>query len=390
MKRMLVTLITISLLLAACGNTDMSGTCVDPLGCIIVGNEEPIVIAVALTLSGSNAPYGVDALRGVELAIADRGTILNHPIELVQEDELCTPEGGQAAAERLVQNPKVIGVIGATCSGATEKAAKVLSDAGMVLISPSSTAASLTSQEFHQAGFLRTIYNDQSQAQLVAEFAFEALGARTMSTIHDGSSYSDGLQAEACRLFEQRGGECLAQMKIVSGSNPRPVVRQISNLEPEVLYIPLYTDDGMNVVSEAFSVGMLDVAIIGSDGLLSSDFANKARNADGIYISGPSELDKELPFFQKYKEHYGEEPIASYAAHAYDAAMMLFNAIELSVKTTGRDIIIPRTTLRAALFATADFTGLSGTLTCSRLGDCAPPNIVIYQLDNRNFRVIYP
>lgn len=390
MKRLLVPLMITSLLLAACASTDMSGSCIDPLGCVTVGNEEPITIAVALTLSGSNAPYGVDALRGVELAIADRGTILNHPIELVQEDELCTAEGGQAAAERLVQNPKVIGVIGATCSDATEKAAKVLSDAGMVLISPSSTAASLTSQEMHQAGFLRTIYNDQSQAQLVAEFAFEALGARTMATIHDGSAYSDGLQEETCRLFEQRGGECLAQMKIVSGENPGPAVRQISFLKPEVLYVPLYTDDGMKVVSEAFSAGMMDIAIIGSDGLLSSDFANKARNADGMYVSGPSTLDIDPAFLQKYKDRYGEEPIAVFAAQAYDAAMMLFNAIEVSVKTTGRDIIIPRTTLRAALFATADFTGLSGTLTCSPLGDCAPPNIVIYQLDNRNFRVIYP
>lgn len=389
MKRLFASLMALSLLLAACASTDMSGSCIDPLGCVTVGNEEPITIAVALTLSGSNAPYGVDALRGVELAIADRGTILNHPIELVQEDELCTPEGGQAAAERLAQNPKVIGVIGATCTGATEKAAKVLSDAGMVLISPSSTAASLTSTDQHQPGFLRTIYNDQSQAQLVAEFAFEALGARTMATIHDGSSYSDGLQAEACRLFEQRGGECLAQMKIVSGANPGPVVRQISNLEPEVLYVPLYTDDGMSVVSEVFSAGKLDIAIIGSDGLLNSDFANKARNADGTYVSGPTKVN-DPSFDKKYKGRYGEEPIAAFAAQAYDAAMMLFNAIEVSVKTTGRDIIISRTTLRAALYATADFKGLSGTLTCSPLGDCAPPNIVIYQLDNRNFRVIYP
>ena len=390
MKQILVTLMAISLLLAACGSTDMSGACVDPLGCVTVGNEEPIVIAVALTLSGSNAPYGVDALRGVEMAIADRGTILNHPIELVQEDELCTPEGGQAAAERLAQNPKVVGVIGATCSGATEKAAKVLSDAGMVLISPSSTAAILTSQESHQQGFLRTIYNDESQAQLVAEFAFEALGARTMATIHDGSAYSNGLQAEACRLFEQRGGDCLAQLKIVSGAGPGPVVLQISKLSPEVLYIPLYAADGMNIMAEIFSIGMLDTSVIASDGLLSTDFAKKARNADGMYISGPTTVDLDPSFEKKYEARYGEKPIAVFATQAYDAAMMLFNAIEMSVKTTGRDIIIPRTTLRAALYATTDFKGLSGVLSCSPLGDCAPPNIVIYQLDNRNFRVIYP
>lgn len=389
MKRIFVTLLVFSLLLTACGSADTEVPCTDPLGCVTVGNGETVVIAVELTLSGPNAPYGVDALRGVEMAIADRGDILNHSIELVQEDDLCTAEGGKAAAERLAKNPKVIGVIGATCSGATETAAKVLSDAGMVLISPSSTAAALTDAAKHQAGFLRTIYNDQSQAQLVAEFAFVALGARTMATIHDGSAYSDGLQAEACRLFEQRGGTCVTQLKITSGGNPGPVVVKAATYNPDALYIPLYTTDATNIMSEVVAAGMTNTAVIGSDGLLNSDFA-KVRSADGMYISGPSTLDLDPEFIRKYQERYGEKPIAVFAAQAYDAAMLLFNSIEASVKTTGRDIIISRTALRAALYATTDYNGLSGVLTCNPLGDCAPPNIVIYQLNNRNFRVIYP
>ena len=391
MKRIFATLLVFSLFLTACGSTtNTSAPCVDPLGCVVVGNDEPIIIAVALTLSGPNAPYGVDALRGVELAIADQGQVLNHPIQLVQEDDLCTAEGGQAAAERLAQNPEVLGVIGATCSAATEKAAKVLSDAGMILISPSSTAAGLTSEEGHQQGFLRTIYNDQLQAQMVAEFAFVALGARTMATIHDGSSYSKGLQEEACTLFVQRGGKCVAQLKIVSGSDTTPVVTQISRAQPDVLYIPLYTNDALSITADMFTVGMINTAIIGSDGLLNSDFANKAKNADGMYISGPATADPDAEFVRKYQERYGEKPIAVFATQAYDAAMLLFRAIEVSAKTTGRDILFPRTTMRASLYATKDYKGLSGLLTCSPLGDCAPSNIVIYQLDVRNFRVIYP
>lgn len=390
MKKLFAIMLAVSLLLAACGSTDMSNACVDPLGCVIVGNEEPVVIAVALTLSGPNAPYGIDALRGVEMAIADRGTILNHPIELVQEDELCTPEGGQAAAERLAQNPKVIGVIGATCSGATEKAAKVLSDAGMVLISPSSTAAVLTSEATHQEGFLRTIHNDLSQAKMVVEFAFEALDARSMATIHDGSAYSNGLQQQACLSFVQRGGECVAQKQITSGENVRAVMEEIAALEPEVLYIPVYTEDAMNILKELPISGLGNTAIIGSDGLLSTDIATKAQNADGIYVSGPSTIELDESFLQKYEEAYNEKPIAVFAAQAYDAAMILFDAIEVSVKTTGRDILIGRTALRAALYATVDYQGLSGTLTCSLLGDCAPPNIVMYQLLNGEFEVIYP
>ncbi len=391
MKRIVLTVLMFSLLLVGCGSKPPTVQCIDALGCVKVGSDEPFTIAVALTLSGPDAPYGIDALRGVELAIADRGKILNHPIKLIQEDDLCSAEGGQAAAERLAGQPNVLGVIGATCSSATEKAAKVLSDAGMVLISPSSTAASLTAEAVHQAGFLRTIYNDKSQAKVVAEFAYTGLGARTMATIHDGTPYSEELQDEACKTFVQLGGRCVKQAQITSGAPVDDTLKAITDAQPEVLYYPLYTTDGIAVTNLASKAGMTNVALISSDGLLSSDFVDQTQpDSEGMYISGPSVLKIDSSFYKKYQERYNEKPIAVYAAQAYDAAMILFNAIEGVAKTTGRDVFIPRNSLRAALFNTKNFKGLSGTITCSPLGDCATPNIVIYQVQKKNFVPIYP
>jgi branched-chain amino acid transport system substrate-binding protein len=390
MKRVVFLVLIVSLFLTACGD-QLYGKCTDPLSCVTIGSGEPITIAVALTLSGPDAPYGIDALRGVELAIADRGKVLNHSIELIQEDDLCSAEGGQAAAEKLVKNPKILGVIGATCSSATEKAAKVLTEAGLVLISPSSTAASLTSEESHQAGFLRTIQNDKGQAKMVAEFAYQALGAHTMGTINDGSPYSDELQKEACAIFQALGGKCVAQYLLKSGTNPKGALNHILLFNPEVLYYPLYTTDGVAVTRLAAEVGLVNTALISSDGLLSTDFVTQTKGfSEGMYLSGPSVLKIDPSFYQKYEARYGEKPIAVYAAQAYDAAMMLFNAIETVGKTTGRDIYIPRLNLRAILFATKDFKGLSGTLTCSALGDCAAPNIVIYQVRGLDFDPVYP
>ena len=157
MKQFLLVVLTASLLLTACGG---AYTCMDPLGCVPVKDDGKITIAVALTLSGADAPYGIDALRGVEIAIADYGKVLNHDVELIQEDDQCSAVGGQTAATHLAANPAVIGVIGTTCSSAAVPASKILTDAGLVMISPSSTAASLTSTQSHQAGFLRTIYID--------------------------------------------------------------------------------------------------------------------------------------------------------------------------------------------------------------------------------------
>ncbi|MFO3797733.1 MAG: ABC transporter substrate-binding protein, partial [Anaerolineales bacterium] len=89
-------------------------TCTDALGCIPVKPGEPIRIGVALTLSGPDAPYGIDALRGVEIALADKGKVRGHPIEIRKEDDQCDPKAGEEAAKRLAADPTIAGVIGET------------------------------------------------------------------------------------------------------------------------------------------------------------------------------------------------------------------------------------------------------------------------------------
>jgi branched-chain amino acid transport system substrate-binding protein len=157
------------------------------------------------------------------------------------------------------------------------------------------------------------------------------------------------------------------------------------------LYYPVYTIDGVAVTRQSAEVGLVNTALISSDGLLSTDFVTQTKGfSEGMYISGPSVLKIDSSFYQKYEARYGEKPIAVYAAQAYDAAMMLFDAIENAAKTTSGSLTIPRQALRDALYATKDFKGLSGTLTCSSLGDCAAPNVVIYQVRGLYFDPIYP
>ena len=77
---------------------------------------------------------------------------------------------------------------------------------------------------------------------------------------------------------------------------------------------------------------------------------------------------------------FGTEPISIFHAHAYDAAMMIFAAIEkVAVKGPDGSLYIPRQALRDAMYATTDFAGLTGSLTCSPTGDCADPVIAVYE-----------
>ncbi len=365
--------------------------CTDPLGCVTVASGEALRIGAALTLTGPDAPYGVDALRGVEIAIADKSQILGHPIELLKEDDQCDPKAGEEAARRLAADPSIIGVIGETCSGGSIPAARILSEAGKVLISPSSTAPSLTDPKTRQPGFFRTIYNDKAQGTLTADFLFKALGIQTLVTVHDGSPYSEQLQQATCARFEELGGICLEQIQIQSGESVQSAIQRIAQLSPEAVYFPLNTTDGVALTRGLFEVGLTNIALISSDGLFSKDFIEQTMPAsNGMYLSGPDVPRYDRVFLQKYTQRYGEQPIAAYSAPAYDATMMLFAAIEKVAVKSGDTLYIPRQALREALAATKDFKGLSGVLTCTPTGDCGAPIIKIYQVRKGEFYAVYP
>jgi len=182
--------------------------CTDALGCVEIAPGDPIIIASALSISGDTADLGTDSQRGVEIAIAERGELAGHPVELQAEDDGCNAEGGQTSATKIVANPQVVGVIGTTCSGAGVPAAKIISDAGLVMISPSNTSPALTdpAQAF-APGYLRTAHNDLVQGAAVAEFAYNELGVKKAAAIHDGDPYTEGLAKAFADAFTALGGE---------------------------------------------------------------------------------------------------------------------------------------------------------------------------------------
>src|SRR5215210_3004261 len=82
------------------------------LGERTVAAGEPLHIAFWGVLTGSDSPLGIDAQRGVEVALDDRPELLGREITLTSEDGLCTPEGGNTAATRLAADTSIVGLVG--------------------------------------------------------------------------------------------------------------------------------------------------------------------------------------------------------------------------------------------------------------------------------------
>ncbi len=357
-------------------------------GCVEVGADEPITIGSLLAISGDVASLGTDSNHGIELAIdnldgkldATDGQLLGHDVALQQEDDLCAAEGGQAGGTALANDPSIVAVIGTSCSSsALGVADKILSDKGILLFSPSNTGPSLTDPAQHQPFYARTAHNDRIQGAIVAEFVFNELGIDTAATINDESPYAAGLAAAFQENFKAAGGTITATEQINSGDTDfAPLLRSIAEGKPGALYFPDFNPACALISKQAKDI-MPDAALLGSDGCLATDFFKTAgKAAEGVYASSPDltvfaggDFYKN-EFLPAYRDQFGTEPTATFHAHAYDAANILFDAIEkVAIQNDDGSLSIPRQALRDEVFATSGYQGVTGVITCDENGDCA-------------------
>ncbi len=362
----------------------------DPLGVVEIPAGEPVVIAGWGVLSGANASLGQDWINSMLIAADDRGNELKgHPIEIITEDAGCSPEGGASAAQKLASNPSLVGLIGSACSDETVGGIAALTNAGLTTISPSNTRPALTAPdrgpEF--AGYMRTAFNDASQGKAVAEFVFSELGLTKAATVHDGSAYAEALVGVFEEEFAALGGEIVASEAIQVGqTDMKPVLTSVAAAGPEAIYYPIFTAEGGFMTAQSKEVsGLESVALIGSDGMFSADMVKGAgAAANGMYLSSPDFSAFQAGYqdlLDKYMAKFGINPPQAFHAHGYDAAGILLNAIEkVSVEGEDGTLYVPKGALRDELFATKDYPGVTGPLTCTPTGDCGAQLIAVYQL----------
>jgi branched-chain amino acid transport system substrate-binding protein len=374
-------------------------------GCVEVPAGEPLTIASALSITGDTAFLGNDSNFGIQVAQEERGQVLGRDVEVLHEDAGCgDAASGQTAAEAIVANPAILGVIGTTCSRTAIPAMPVLEEAGLIMISPSNTAPGLTNPDHEQwagVNYFRTAYNDKVQGAAVAQFACDELGVETAATIHDGSPYAEQLQQVFVDDFATIcGGETLSQDAVnVGDTDFRPLLTNIAANAPDLLFFPIFSPEGPLVTNQSQEIaGLADTILFGADGLKDGAFVKAAgalAEEIGMYFSGP-DLNLgdryETEFLPAYYALSGTEtPLAPYHAHGYDAYNILMDAVEFAHVGDDEDgtSYFSKEGIRAYVAALADYDGLTGTLSCDEFGDCGSPYVSIAQLVDGVYTEVY-
>ena len=368
------------------------------LGVVEVERGEAIQIRSVYTNPGDIALLGNSAERAIVFAVEDYGPIRGYDVDLgVGLDDMCSPEGGMITGSLVIAEGNVLGVIGTNCSAAAAEAAPLITSAGMVLISPSNTAPSLTSDlagnegESHFPGYYRTAHNDLIQGESVAHFLFGE-GVSTAAVVHDGGPYTMGLASVFSHAFEERGGAITGTWEVDRKEQDLvPVLTEIAAGEPEALFFPIFFPTGGFLVEQAAEMpAFSETVFAAADGLLNDNFLALPQT-EGMYISGPdtrfgdnynqSTAQSAADLLARYQETVGSSPTGTFWGHAYDATVLLLDAISAAsfVRSGDNVLVIDRAGLREHLDNLSGFQGVTGVLSCDQFGDCGASRVVIHE-----------
>lgn len=371
--------------MAACGGEEPFQP--GPLGAVEVAAGEQIQIRSMQAVSGDFASLGLTNQRGMELAVRDYGPVMGREVNVgTVLDSLCSPDGGQAAAQQAVADPQVAGVIGTSCSSAATAASPLISESGSVMIASSNTSPALTSDlagapgSAWNKGYYRTSHNDLHQGRAVAAFVKNELGLDAAAAVHDGDTYTQGLARAFADSFLALGGEVTVIAGINKGdTDMTPVLTEVAAGRPQALFIPLFPPEGGFIAQQMAGVGGLEETVLIGSAALLVDNHMEIPETEGMYLAGPdlrfeanaNQVTGQTAtgLLEEYEAEFGEAPPGPYWGHSYDATVMLLSAIEAAAAERGGSLWIDRAAVREALDAT-DFAGITGRITCDEFGDC--------------------
>lgn len=327
------------------------------------------------SLTGSEATFGQSTHNGIMLAVEEvnaAGGIGGRLIEVKTYDTQGKTQEAGTAVTRLITDDKAVAVLGEVASSLSLAGGRVAQQYGVPMISPSSTNLRVT-----QIGDMvfRVCFIDPFQGFVGAKFAYENLGARKVAVLYDqGQAYSKGLSDDFKSAFLQFGG-AIATEQVYSGGDQdfNAQLTAIRGTSPDAIYLPGYYTDVGNIALQARKLG-LTAPLIGGDGWDSSKLAEIAGEAiEGCYYSNHYSHEEARPavqaFVRKYQERYGQVP-DGLAALGYDAAKLLFDAMGRAPSLKGAD-------LAAAIAATTNFAGVTGTISIDENRNARKPAVMV-------------
>lgn len=322
-------------------------------------------VGAVLPLTGPAAQYGEWVRNGIDVAVdqlekSNPGVKFN----VLYQDDQNAADRSITALRKLKAVDKVPVVIGAVTSGCTTAIAPIAQQDKVVLVSPSSSAPSLS-----EIGnfFFRVWSSDELASRQLAAQIIKDFNPESVALLYVNNDYGQGVNGLITKVFEEANVRIAAAEGYSPGNSDfRAHLTRIKDKEPDLILLIGYANELAYAVKQA---GELEVAttLVGQEGIESDlllEVAGKA--AEGLVYYVPqfdpeAEDDNIQSFASDYEEKYGESP-EIFAAHGYDAMMVIGKAL-IAAKDSGAESV------RDAISRTKNHSGVTGIISFDENGD---------------------
>ncbi len=381
MKKILAVLLCVLLsvgLFAGCGSKAASngGT---------AAADDVIKIGVFEPLTGGSAAGGELEVEGIKIANQMHPEVLGKKVELIIVDNKSDKAEAATAVSRLIDQG-VASIIGSWGSGYSIAAGDVIKKAEITAVGTSCTNMMVTKGN---DWYFRVCFIDPFQGKIMANYAFNKLGAKTAAIVQEVSNdYSVGLASYFKDEFIRLTGD---QNSIVEISNYNTgdtdfsgILTNIKAKNPDVIFAPGNFTESAQVVKQGKKLG-ITAPFIGGDTWETDEFI-KVGGADVegcvfstfLFDENAPLNDEASKFIAEYKKAYPDKAIAAVTALGYDSYIFTLDAIARAGSTDPKAV-------QKAMAETKGFEGITGTFDITADGDADKDIAAIKEVKDGQF-----
>lgn len=344
----------------------------------------PIGIAVAQT--SNVALLGQEQVIGAKLAetyFNDRGGVQGTPIKLVFQDTGGDEQGASNAFTTLINQDKVVAIVGPTLSQQAFSASPIADRAKVPVIAPSNTAKGIP-----QIG--KFVSRVSAPVTAVAPKAIEAVLQKnpTIKRVAVFYAQDDAFSKSETEVFQQTVKEKNLELVTVQTFQTKDTdfQTQITNalqFKPDLVIISGLAADGGNLVKQLRELDYKN-PIIGGNGLNTSNLFSVCKQfCDGIFIAQAYSPELDSPINKAFRSLYEQQKQQippQFTAQAFTAVQVIVEALRKVENPTSLPLETLREKLNAAILANSYDTPL-GKISFTPEGEIVQSQFYVAQIE---------
>jgi branched-chain amino acid transport system substrate-binding protein len=350
--------------------TALAGTLALVLGFAAPAAAE-IRIGATLSETGPASFLGDPEAKTLKMLVDEinaKGGVLGEKIELIAYDDGGDPNKARTFATRLVENDKVVAVIGGTTTGTSMAALQVFEDAEVPFIS---LAGAIEIIDPVRPYTFKTPHTDRMACAKIFE-DMKKRGFTKIGMISGSDGFGASMHKQCLQIVGDYGIEVAVDQTY--GPTDADMTPQLTNIKSTPGIQAVLNSgfgQGPAIVTRNYAQLAVGLPLYQSHGVASDGFIELAgaAAAEGVRLPGTAllvakllpESDPQRAVVTAYKESYEKatgKPVSTFGGYAHDALRILVDALNRAGKADPQAI-------RDAIEATSGVVGTTGTVTMS-------------------------